>query len=178
LCVLGAAGLAGAAGDGVRAARLFAAAAAQREEDATALGWAMQDQQDRLVEAVRGVLGEERFEAAWAEGRALPLVEAVAEAAALLGEAATDGTETAGGLTAGPDAPPPSPAGTGPAAGLTPRELEVLRLVVDGRADKEIAAALGMGRRTASKHVESILAKLGVSSRGAAAVAAVRHSLV
>jgi DNA-binding CsgD family transcriptional regulator len=58
-------------------------------------------------------------------------------------------------------------------APLTPRELDVLRELVDGCTDREIAARLFISRRTASKHVESILAKLGVRSRGAA-VAEVR----
>jgi DNA-binding CsgD family transcriptional regulator len=57
------------------------------------------------------------------------------------------------------------------ATGLTPREREILRLVRAGRRDAEIAARLGIRRRTASKHVEHILAKLGVETRAAAAVA-------
>ena len=61
---------------------------------------------------------------------------------------------------------------------LTPREAEVLRLVVEGMTDREIADQLFIARRTVSKHVESILGKLGVSSRGAAASAAIRLGLV
>ena len=62
--------------------------------------------------------------------------------------------------------------------GLTAREAEVLRLLADGRSDREIAAALFISRPTASKHVSSILGKLGVDSRAAAAAAAVRDRLV
>jgi DNA-binding NarL/FixJ family response regulator len=54
-------------------------------------------------------------------------------------------------------------------AGLTSRELDVLHLLVEGCTDREIADRLFISRRTASKHVEAILAKLGVHSRGAAA---------
>jgi len=62
--------------------------------------------------------------------------------------------------------------------GLTPRELEVLRLVVDGASDLEIADQLFISRRTASKHVASIIEKLEVSNRTAAATAAVRRDLI
>lgn len=56
---------------------------------------------------------------------------------------------------------------------LTMRERAVLRLLMTGMTDKEIAHVLGIGRPTASKHVQSILRKLGVSSRvGAVAIAA------
>jgi DNA-binding NarL/FixJ family response regulator len=65
-----------------------------------------------------------------------------------------------------------------PAAGLTTRELEVLRLVGEGRANKEIALALGIGERTARTHVSNILGKLGLSSRTQAALWAAREGLV
>ena len=61
---------------------------------------------------------------------------------------------------------------------LTRRELEILRLLVDGRSDKEIAASLGIGRRTVSNHVATIRAKLDAPSRTAAATIAVRDGIV
>ncbi|HEX3390300.1 MAG TPA: LuxR C-terminal-related transcriptional regulator, partial [Streptosporangiaceae bacterium] len=58
-------------------------------------------------------------------------------------------------------------------AGLTSRELEVLRLLVAGRSNREISAALFIAPKTASVHVSNILAKLNAASRGeAAAIAA------
>ncbi len=60
---------------------------------------------------------------------------------------------------------------------LTPREIDVLRLVVVGRSDRAIADALFISRRTASKHVAAILAKLGATSRTEAAARAVREGL-
>jgi DNA-binding NarL/FixJ family response regulator len=63
------------------------------------------------------------------------------------------------------------------AAGLTPREGEVLRLLSEGVSDREIAATLSISERTAGNHVQHILQKLGVDSRTAAAVFAVRHGL-
>jgi DNA-binding NarL/FixJ family response regulator len=61
---------------------------------------------------------------------------------------------------------------------LTSRELEVLRLVGAGRANKEIAAELQISERTARTHVSNILGKLGLSSRTQAALWAVREGLV
>lgn len=58
---------------------------------------------------------------------------------------------------------------------LTARELDVLRLLADGQANKAIAATLGITERTARSHVSRILAKLGLSSRTQAALWAARH---
>jgi ATP/maltotriose-dependent transcriptional regulator MalT len=62
-------------------------------------------------------------------------------------------------------------------AHLTPRELEVLRLVAAGRSNLQIAEALFISRKTASVHVSNILAKLGVRSRVEAAATAHRLGL-
>jgi len=61
---------------------------------------------------------------------------------------------------------------------LTGREVEVLRLVGAGRANKEIAAELDISERTARTHVSNVLRKLGLSSRTQAALWAVREGLV
>jgi DNA-binding NarL/FixJ family response regulator len=63
-------------------------------------------------------------------------------------------------------------------AELTSRELEVLRLVGAGKANKEIAAQLSISDRTARTHVSNILRKLGLSSRTQAALWAAREGLV
>jgi DNA-binding CsgD family transcriptional regulator len=63
-------------------------------------------------------------------------------------------------------------------AGLTPRQLEVLALVVEGLQDSEIAARLVVSERTVGHHVSAILRKLEVRNRGQAAAAAVRFGLV
>jgi DNA-binding CsgD family transcriptional regulator len=51
-------------------------------------------------------------------------------------------------------------------AGLTGREVEIVRLVVARRSNKEIGTALGISARTASTHLSNIFTKLGVESRG------------
>ncbi len=61
---------------------------------------------------------------------------------------------------------------------LTERETEVLLLVAEGHSNKQIASALFIGEKTVKTHVSSILSKLGVPSRTAAALHAVRSGLV
>jgi two-component system, NarL family, response regulator LiaR len=61
---------------------------------------------------------------------------------------------------------------------LTPREREVLVLIGRGYANKRIALELGLAEKTVKAHVGRILAKLGVSDRTQAAIAAVRAGLV
>ncbi len=63
-------------------------------------------------------------------------------------------------------------------AGLTDREVEVLRLLAHGRTNKEIAEALVIAEKTAGHHVEHIYAKAGVSTRVGAALFAMQHDLV
>ena len=62
--------------------------------------------------------------------------------------------------------------------GLTPRQIEVLRLVVLGRTDRQIAQELVVSEKTVGRHLENIFGRLGVSSRAAAAVVVVRHGLL
>ena len=71
------------------------------------------------------------------------------------------------------------PRGEGPAcrAGLTRRELEVLRLIAQGRSNRAIAAALYLSPRTAERHVANIYLKLGAHSKVEAAAYALRHGL-
>ncbi len=61
---------------------------------------------------------------------------------------------------------------------LTARELAVLRQIVGGRSNKQIASALAISEGTVKTHVKSILAKLGVEDRTEAAILALRRGLV
>jgi DNA-binding NarL/FixJ family response regulator len=93
----------------------------------------------------------------------MPLAAAVAAALAI---AVPD-------APAGGTAPPSTSVGA-----LTARERDVLRLLVDGRSNAEIAVALFVSAGTVKTHVSNILAKLGTPTRAAAATHAVRHGLV
>jgi DNA-binding NarL/FixJ family response regulator len=61
---------------------------------------------------------------------------------------------------------------------LTPRELSTLRLMADGRSNKEIAGELGISERTVKTHLGHLFEKLGVTSRTEAAKVAARRGLV
>ncbi len=68
--------------------------------------------------------------------------------------------------------------GRAPYGDLTPREREVLALLVEGRTNREIAQALFIAEGTAELHVSRILGKLGCSTRSQAVSYAVAHGLV
>jgi DNA-binding NarL/FixJ family response regulator len=72
----------------------------------------------------------------------------------------------------------PEPKSAQPAETLTERETDVLKLVAQGRANKEIATELGIGEKTVKTHVSNLLGKLGVQSRTQAALYAARVGLV
>ncbi len=63
-------------------------------------------------------------------------------------------------------------------SGLTAREVEVLRLVAQGRSNRDIAAALFIAEKTARNHVERVYAKLGVNNRTQASLAAIDRGLL
>ncbi|MFF8377573.1 LuxR C-terminal-related transcriptional regulator [Streptomyces sp. NPDC015661] len=63
-------------------------------------------------------------------------------------------------------------------AGLSPREIEVLRLVATGRTNHAIAAELVLSEKTVARHLSNIFGKLGLSSRSAATAYAYEHDLV
>ncbi|NUR15243.1 MAG: LuxR family transcriptional regulator, partial [Dermatophilaceae bacterium] len=63
-------------------------------------------------------------------------------------------------------------------AGLTRREVEVLRLIAGGATTTQVASAIGVTRRTAGTHIERIYAKTGASSRSTATLFALRAGLL
>ncbi len=148
--------VAAAVGDPGRSARLLGAAEALRER--MWLRFRVRENQVALEQAVaacRAGLGERAFAAAWAAGRDLTPGQAVA--------AALD--------------PSVSPASV-PGVSLTPREMEILRLVASGLTDPAIAAALFISVRTVEHHVARIFAKFGVRTRTAAVTAAIANGLL
>ena len=63
-------------------------------------------------------------------------------------------------------------------AGLTPREVEVLRLLAQGMSNKETAERLVISPKTVANHVEHIYAKIGASTRATASLFAMQHGLL
>jgi DNA-binding NarL/FixJ family response regulator len=61
---------------------------------------------------------------------------------------------------------------------LTPREIEVLRMMAEGLANKEIATRLGISDHTVKFHISSILAKIGASTRTEAVTLGIRMGLI
>jgi two-component system NarL family response regulator len=61
---------------------------------------------------------------------------------------------------------------------LTAREREVLKCILDGQGNKQIAAALGLSELTVAVHVKNILGKLGVGSRTEAVTLALRKGIL
>jgi predicted ATPase/DNA-binding CsgD family transcriptional regulator len=145
-------------GEPRRAALLLGAASTLQRRFGRLQG---EDEQLRAIEEVsvpaRAALGEAAFAAAFAAGGDLSFEEARHEAT-LIGRL--------------PAADP------GTTSGLTRREREVLRHVVEGKPNRAIAAELSLSERTVENHVQHILIKLDVDSRTAAASYAVRHGLV
>ncbi len=72
----------------------------------------------------------------------------------------------------------PAPTPRSGAAGLTERQVVVLRLMAEGLSNARIAQRLSISRRTAEHHVQDVYARIGVSSRAAAALFAMEHDLL
>jgi DNA-binding NarL/FixJ family response regulator len=109
-------------------------------------------------------LGEATFALRWAEGRALTITQALAEAERV--------TTIEPSISADTISPPGYP------AGLSAREVEVLRLLAMGLSNPEIAKQLVLSSRTIDAHLRSIYNKLDVTSRSAATRLALEFKLV
>jgi predicted ATPase/DNA-binding CsgD family transcriptional regulator len=143
------------------AGRLYGAADAERVRLGIPVEPVHRDEYERDLNVSRDALGERAFAAAWAVGHDLPRERAIAEALAIaLPVAATAGADPV------------------VAHGLSRREAEVLRLLAEGRTDRQIAAVLFVSRRTVEGHVAHVLAKLGVSTREDAAAVAKATGIV
>jgi len=96
----------------------------------------------------------------------MPREKAIAEAVAYIESSPGDHPE-----------PQPAEPAAAPAFDLTPREREVLALITQGKSNQEIADALFISLHTTKVHVRSILSKLNLDSRTAAAAFALQHNL-
>jgi predicted ATPase/DNA-binding CsgD family transcriptional regulator len=160
----GLASIAALTGEAECAARLLGAVDELRERSGALVFPTEGQRSERAAAMARTAQGDESFARAYAAGRALSLAQAIAEAIEIVptSSATSDAAATREG----------SP------FGLTPREVEVLRLLVAGRSNTEIADALFISRGTAKIHVSNILAKLGARTRTEAADLARRHHLI
>jgi predicted ATPase/DNA-binding CsgD family transcriptional regulator len=137
------------------------------------LGWLMdpfsRGELDIIIARCRDLLAPEEFAEAWRQGQEM-------SSEAVKREVARQFAEWEQSLVThdSDDGPRPAPV----RSSLTSREKEVLRLLVEGKSNPEIAEALFIGERTAQSHVANILRKLNVNSRTAAAAMAVRDNLV
>ncbi len=151
-------------GDDERSARLWGAAEALRDVIGAPIPPGDRTRYQQGLVTLKSRLGEAAFAVAWTSGGSLSPDEAVTEAMAV--------SEVAPLPTALREDAPVA------LGDLTPREVEVLRLLADGRTNAEIATTLFISPRTASTHVTNIFNKLSLPSRSAAAAFAHRHGVV
>ncbi|GBG35889.1 hypothetical protein NJB14197_41790 [Mycobacterium montefiorense] len=147
--------MAGRKGSHREAVRIFGAAAAIRDRIGTVRFKTWDAAYQDSVTALREVMGEADFEAAWAEGAVLSTEEAIAYAQRGRG------------------------ARKRPASGwdaLTPAERDVVRLVSEGLGNSDIATRLFVSPRTVQSHLTHVYTKLGLTSRVQLAQEAARHA--
>ncbi|HEY8448163.1 MAG TPA: LuxR C-terminal-related transcriptional regulator [Thermomicrobiales bacterium] len=167
----GLASIAGSYGQAETAARLFAAAERVRSAIGLRLQRYVRTERDEAVDAARRELGEAAFNAAWEAGQALSLDEAAGIAATIIPSRPAPRAASAAARSS--DKPAPSDT-----AGLTPREIEVLRLLSEGKSSREIGDLLFISHRTATTHVANIFTKLDVDNRAAAVAKAFQLGLL
>ncbi|MFN8636911.1 MAG: tetratricopeptide repeat protein [Chloroflexota bacterium] len=160
---------AAALGRAEHAAHLLAAVSHLNALTGVALMPFLREPYESRVAAVRAQLGERDFESAWAHGSALSLDEAIEAALAVRGEHVQDMPAAAAGHRRERN-------GTLP-ANLTPREVDVLRLIVAGWSTKQIASELVVTAPTIERHITHIYEKIGARGRAAAAAFALRHGI-
>jgi predicted ATPase/DNA-binding CsgD family transcriptional regulator len=145
-------------------------AAAQALAD---LGHALEPLENRLADLdrqrLRAAMGTEAFDAEYAAGRALDLATAAHQA--------MEGIREARGAAVPVNEPNSAVSGEALTV-LTPRELDVLRLVAQGLSNADIARRLVLSEHTVHRHLANILRKLNLSSRAAAAAWGARTGLV
>jgi DNA-binding CsgD family transcriptional regulator len=148
------AALAGDAGSHHEAARLLGAAYGIRQRMGAVRFKVWDADYEASVAALRNAMGDKDFDAAWAEGAALPTEEAIAYAQRGRGERKRP---------------------TSGWASLTPTERDVVRLVSEGLANNDIATRLFVSPRTVQTHLTHVYTKLGLTSRVQLAQEAARN---
>jgi len=148
--------------DHARAARMLAAASALAQRLGMPLPIASNPAlHERLAGVARVMLGDPDFDAAWSAGSVMTLTEAIQEVRSVV-----------------PPGEVTEPVGVASDIALSPREHEILRLLVAGNSDREMAELLYLSVRTIEAHVARLRAKLGVRTRTAAVTTAIAIGLV
>jgi non-specific serine/threonine protein kinase len=156
----GMAALAAAAGEHRRAVSWWSAAENERHARHTPLPAVDREAYQQALARARSALGEATYTSTWATGTMVAFEQVVSEALDYRP----------------PDTRPPAkPEERGI---LSPRELEVLRLVAEGYTNQEVGQALFISTRTVATHVDHILTKLDVGSRAAAVAFAARRGII
>jgi non-specific serine/threonine protein kinase len=158
-CLEGFAGLAGARGQGARAARLWGAAEALRANIGSPATPEARPYYERSMATARTLLGEAAWEGAFAEGMAMSADEAAEYALSEDVAHATKRPLADGGIS----------------TTLTRREREVADLVAQGLSTRQIAQRLVLSERTVDKHVANLLKKLKLRSRHQVAARMAEH---
>jgi non-specific serine/threonine protein kinase len=140
-----------------RAARWLGAAEMIRDTSHAEMIPPEQEEYQRELAILRGRMSPDDFASAWSEGQALTLQQVLAdiEQSSIASQAKKQAPEA-----------------------LTSRELDVLRLLVQGLSDAQIAEKLVVSRRTVTTHLTTIYSKFGVNSRSAAIRHALDHKLI
>ncbi len=163
-CLVGLAAVAVARGQVAGSVRLFATVQVQLDTIGITLYPADQMEYERNTALVYEHLGEVTFNAAWNEGKAIPLEQAVTYALELPRESVAHPST-------------PRQAAKEIFGGLTEREREVAALITQGKSNREIAEVMTIGVKTVETYVTRILNKLGFDSRVQIATWAVEKGL-
>jgi DNA-binding CsgD family transcriptional regulator/tetratricopeptide (TPR) repeat protein len=163
ICLEAIAGTICSLGGPFRAAQLLGAAEALRERIDYPIPRGALPTYEQTVASIQSSLSMLQFARAWVEGRALSPAEVIA----LAREDPPVAENEVGRMTLGSES-----------TGLTPREMDVLRLVAQGQSNREIAESLFISVPTVKRHLTNVLAKLGLPSRSAATAYSHTHGLV
>jgi predicted ATPase/DNA-binding CsgD family transcriptional regulator len=156
----------------VWAALLLGAAENLRETTAISLESIQRADYERVVNTVRNELGEETFKSMWLQGRRMTPEQAIAARVSLMTQTSQETMQQQASSTSTTRKRVSYP------LRLTPREMDVLRLLAQGLTDAEIAERLDISYRTVSTHLTSIYNKLGINSRVTAVRFAVENQLI
>lgn len=167
-CLEGRAGIASEEGQLTWAAQLWGAADALRESIRVPIPLIERAEYERSIATARTHLGEKYFAAAWEAGRVMTPEQAItSQDNAILAPLAVPATSSSSTFPVASTYP----------AGLTAREVEVLRLVARGLTSGEIALELKISEKTVAHHLTHIFNKTGSENRAAATAFAIRRGL-